>query len=64
MRLDYDSDCMTPEERRRFEKLKAELERAVNGAERATGYRHSSHEVVTEGQDGQDGQDGPDVLWQ
>lgn len=58
MRLDHDPACMTPDERRRFDELKQELRRAVDGAERTMGYRHSSHTVVTEGQDGHD------VLWQ
>lgn len=57
MRLDHDPECMTTEERRRFEKLKTEFERAVIGAEIVLGYRHSSSQVASESQDGQD------VLW-
>jgi len=58
MRLDHDPECMTPDERRRFEGLKRELERALNRAESMLGYRPSSHQVATEAQDGQE------VLWQ
>jgi hypothetical protein len=58
MRLDHDPECMTPDERRKFEELKTELRRAVNMVERTSGYRHPSHQVATEGQDGQN------VLWQ
>jgi len=58
MRLDHDPECMTPDERRKFEELKTELGRAVNMVERTSGYHHPSHQVATEGQDGQN------VLWQ
>ncbi len=64
MRLDHDSECMTPDERKRFEELEKELKRAVDRVERTWGYRPSPHQVIVQGQDGQEGRDDQEVLWQ
>jgi len=57
MRLDHDPECMTFDERRRFERLK-ELRRVRNRVARTPGYRHRPQWVAAEGKDGQD------VLWE